>query len=248
MRSTLTDLIQQARDIMLAPETATATIKADRYWTNAELLAHAVACCKSVWRKVIDLHEEHFMEIDDSGGVTMPANGTKLAGVPSDTFRVILIEPLDITSSGESRGLKFKPRKFKSPEFTAARGAEALDPSSDGTIYYALSHQGAPVRAPIIYVAPTLTSTLQLRFARVPVLQDLSAKSPNPIPGESDLCIVAWIVAYAKAKEREDQSPDPNWLAIHTNERDSLLVTSSERQEQAAIVLKGVFDDEDAEW
>lgn len=248
MPTKISTLITRARERLLAPKTATASVKADRFWTDEELLDHANSGIRSVWREVIMLHEEHFMDVDDSGNCVMPANGTKLVGVPKDTFRVILIEPLDITASGASRGLKFKPRKYKSPEFTEARARNSLDPNTGGTVFYALAHQGAPVITPTVFVAPILTTALALRFARVPVLPALTAKSFNPIPGESDLCIEAWIVAYARSKERDDRTPDPNWLAVHTTEKKGLLIASSERQEQAATVLKGPFDDEQAEW
>lgn len=245
MPTKLSTLITRARTELMAPKVATATVKADRFWDDDELLIHAIDGCKGMWREFIDLHEEHFMEIDDAGGVLLPALGTKITGLPKDTFRVVMIEPLDISSTGTYRTLKFIPSKYKSVAFTNARARDTLDPSSGGKIFYALAHQGAPVATPVIHFAPKVSAAVPLRFARIPVLSDLTANSPNPIPGESDKALVAWIVAHARAKERDDRSPDPNWLAIYTNEKKGILVASAPRQEQAATVLAGVFDDED---
>ena len=248
MATKLSEIVRRARVQLLAETAVAVTTNPDRFWNDDELLDHAISGARQMWREFIDLHEEHFMEVEESGAVTMPANGTQLAGVPADTFRIILIEPLDTTATGTSRGLKFSPRKFKSPEFSGARAREALDPSSGGRVYYALAHQGAPVVTATVLVAPKLSATLPLRFARVPILGDLTADSPNPIPGESDLALIWWTVAFARAKERDDRSPDPNALAIHTTEKKGILVASAPRQEQEAIVLKGVFDGEEADW
>jgi len=56
---------------------------------------------------------------------------------------------------------------------------------------------------------------------------------------------VAGIVAFASAKQRDDTSPDPNWLAILSTEKQSILTASTPRQEQEPEYIHGAFDDDD---
>jgi hypothetical protein len=102
---------------------------------------------------------------------------------------------------------------------------------------------GGPVVAPTVMVAPKVTAAVNLSLTYVPVLGDLTAASANPIPGESDNAIIAWMVAYARAKEREDRAPDPGWLTIYATEKQNLLVSLTPRQDQEPMVASAFFEE-----
>lgn len=210
------------------------------YWTSAELVAHFNTGIKDLWGAIVDLHQEHYLTVDTSN-VTLAADGTSLTGVPSDVFRVHLIEPSNTTSSGSTPSVLFKPRDYNSFEFTNARSLTAQDPTAGLEIYYTLTQAGAPVAAPTVLVAPSVTSALALRFVYVPVIAAKVAGDANPIPGEADNALIAWCVAYAMAKIRDDKAPDPNWLAIYATEKQNLLVRLTPRQTQEPDVVPDLF-------
>lgn len=217
------------------------------YWTDAELLSLGQKSVNDLWGAVIDLHQEHYITVDVTN-VTQATDATSLSGVPTDVFRVLLIEPRDTTSVGTHRNTLYIPKDYNSPEFIAARAAGSQDPlnglTNGLTIYYAVTQAGSPIGAPTILVAPPVTTTLDLRFVYIPgpASASLLTSSSNPIPGESDQAIIAWIVAFARAKEREDRSPDPNWLMIYQTEKQNLLTRLTPRQEQEPEVVDGMFD------
>jgi len=158
---------------------------------------------------------EEYMMTIDITNVSMADGASTLTGVPADVFRVLLIEPRDTTSANANGEIRFKPAKYNSPEFIRARA-----------------------RANTI-------GALTLRLVYIPTLPTLTATSNNPIPGESDKALKAWIIAHAAAKQREDNSPDPNWLAIYGTEKQSGLTASTPRQEQEPRYIRGAFEDED---
>ena len=215
------------------------------FWTEAELLEHFVDGAKDMWGAIVDLHQEHYMTLDVTN-VLMAANSATLTGVPADVFRVLLIEPRDTTTANSGRNIEFVPRDYNSAEFTAARAMSAISPSTGGTVYYSISQPGAPIAAPTIHVAPQLSSALTLRLAYIPTLADSAYNDPatdyNPIPGEADNALYAWIIAYARAKERDDRSPDPNWLAIYATEKQAVLTRLTPRQEQEPEYVEGMFE------
>ncbi len=93
--------------------------------------------------------------------------------------------------------------------------------------------------------APKLSSTLSLRFSYINNLGVQGyqlATAINPIAGESDNALIAWIVAYALGKQREDKSPDAAWLSVYQTEKQNLLVRSKPRQEQEPSYADGAFD------
>ncbi len=209
-----------------------------QFWSDDELLQIMILGAKDLWRAFIDLHQEHFFTVDDTN-VTLPANATVLDGVPANVHRVLLIASRD----AQSRLVKFQPRAYTSPEFLAALNREAVSPDG-ATIYYDMTGAGAPVGAPTVYTAPMVSADVDVRLVYIPTLSGtLSFDDVNPVPGESDAALVAYTVAFALAKDREDRSPDPNWLAVYSTEKNSCLVASTPRQEQEAPVVKGVFDD-----
>lgn len=210
-----------------------------RFWSSAELIDIANKGLKDLWRAVVDLHQEHFLTVDETN-VSFAANDTDLTGVPTDCYRVHLIEPRDTTTDPGQRIL-FVPKDYNSADFINARSMTAQDPNGGARLFYTMTQAGPPVGAPVVLVAPKLTSALTLRFVYVPTLAEKVAANDNPIPGESDNAVIAWIVAYARAKEREDRSPDPNWLAIYKTEKDNLLTSLTPRQTQEPDVVEDLF-------
>jgi len=214
------------------------------FWTDAELLEHIVEGVKDLWGAIIDLHQEHFVTTDVTN-VSVAANATSLTGVPADVFRVLTIEPRDLTNTASSRGLLFVKRDYHHPEFVYARSLSAIDPSDRGLIiYYTIDNPGAPVAAPTIQVAPKLSSAVNLRLRYIPTLaaSDMEAGDSNPIPGESDNALYAWCIAYGRAKEREDRSPDPNWLTVYATEKENVKTRLTPRDESEPEVAEGMFD------
>lgn len=210
------------------------------FWSSTELIDIANKGLKDLWGAIIDLYEEHFLTIDVSN-VSQAADGETLTGVPSDVFRVHLIEPRDMTPGATGAQVFYKPKPFRSDDFTNARAMVAQSISAGLYIYYSVSGAGSPIAAPTINVAPKISTALNLRFAYVPTIPAKTASDSNPIPGESDNALICWIVAWALAKGREDKSPDPNWLALYSTEKTNVVVRSAPRQEQEEQVVEDLF-------
>ena len=202
------------------------------FWTSAELIDIADKGIRDLWRDIVDLKQEHFLTINNTG-VTLPADTSTLAGLPSDIHKVYLIEPLDTSGGSSNEGLVFKPLDYNHPLVQTARSNDAVDPSND-TLYYSVTGAGAPTgtSSTVIYIAPQVNSAVNINFVYVPTLGTLAATDKNPIPGESDNALIAWTVAFARAKEREDRSPDPNWISLYSTEKQHLLHSLGLRQLQ----------------
>lgn len=212
-------------------------------WTDAELLDHAVHGATDLWAAILDLNQGYF-ETDDVTNVSLAADATSLAGVPTDCFRVTLIEPRDTTSTNSARDVEFIPRPLNHPDFRNARAQGTQSPAGNLKIFYAVSGAGSPLAAPTIKVTPPISSTLTLRLVYVPSLSasSLATTSNNPIPGESDNAIISWIVAFARGRERPDGSPDTSFLAVYSTEKQSLLTRMTPRQTQEPLYVDGLFD------
>lgn len=236
MATLLSSLESQAR-IHLKETTAS-------FWTSAELVDLFNRGIKDMWGAITDLYEDHYITVDETN-VSLAASGTSLTGVPTDVHRVTLIEPRDTTSSGTYRDVLFRPKEYNSHEMINARAMSAQDPVNGIFVYYAVNAAGAPVGAPTIRTAPLLSAAVPLRFVYVPTIPDKVAADANPIPGESDMALIAWAVAYGRVKEREDRSPDPNWLAVYATEKGNILTRLTPRQTQEPEVVGGFFD---AQW
>ena len=232
-------------DTGLAGDAATAptAVTGGAFWTDAEILVHLIDGAKDMWAAILDVYGDHFFTVDTTN-VSLAASTTTLTGVPSDTFRVQLIEPRDTTNASSQRSVTFMPRKYNHPEFIAARAVGDLDPTLARVIFYDVSGAGTPVGTPTILVAPTVSTAMNLRFVYNPTLAALTGASNNPIPGEADKALVAYAVAFARSKERDDRSPDPNWIAVYGTEKQSILTRITPRQEQEAEYVGGLFDDQ----
>jgi len=211
------------------------------FWSSAEIVDIIIAGIRDLWRSTVDLKQEHYLTIDNTN-VTLEASTGQLTGVPQDVHKVYLIEPRDTSSGSTNEGLIFQPLDFNHKRFNAARSLSAIDPKND-VIYYAVTGQGGPVNAAVIRVAPQVTSQVELSFGYIPTLGIMTSTSIVPIPGEADNALTAWTVAYARAKEREDRSPDPSWIAIYNTEKQNLLQALGLRQYQEPVYVDALFEE-----
>ncbi len=233
MATTFTSLIAQSRIPLLEPVAS--------FWADTELLAYLIDGARDLWRAVLDLHQEHFLTVDVTN-VSLAANGTSLTGTPADVFRVHTIEVRDLTTSNTIQNCIFEAKDFNHADFVAARGMSAQD-ANGLTIYFCLIGAGGPVAAPTIRVAPKLTAALNLTLGYIPTLGTIVTGDNNPIPGESDHALIAWAVAHAKAKERPDGTPDPEWLSIYATDKKNLLAALTPRQEQDEEYAQALFEE-----
>lgn len=233
MASLISDLIVPVRAQLNEPVA--------KFWVDTELVTLMSTGIRDLWRSIADLKQEHFLTVNTTD-VSFAANSTTLSGVPTDVHKIYLVEPRDLTVNGANSGLSFEVRDFNSDIFRAARSRDAIDPQND-VIYYAPQKQGGPVNAPTIYAAPKVTSAVLLTFCYVPTLGTFTVDSTVPIPGESDNALIAWTIAFARAKEREDRSPDPGWLAIYASEKQNILQSLGLRDYQDNTFVEGLFED-----
>lgn len=210
------------------------------YWSDDELIDLMNLCVHDLWGPINDEYQYHFATLDVTN-VTMPASSTELSGVPADVFRVELLEARDLTTTGSNQNLIFVPRDYRHPDFISARAMDVQDPSNC-IIYYCLFNPGAPVGAPTIKVAPKVSSAVNLTLLYVPTLAKITSGGRNPVPGESDAALIAYTIAWARAKETEERLPDPGWLAVYKAEKQNLLVRLTPRETQEPSVADAMFE------
>lgn len=216
-----------------------------RYWSEAELTDIIVAGIRDLWRSIVDLKSEHFLTVNETD-VFLEANSPTLLGVPSNVYKVYLIETLDATEADRARGIVLNPLDYNHEHFISARNRSPLSQLDGETIHYAITGAGGPVTSPTIYVAPQVTARRALRFVYIPTLPpSLAGADLVPIPGESTNALVAWGTAYARAKEREDRAPDPGWMQIYSFEKANILEGLGVRQLQKGQTVDALFE---AEW
>lgn len=243
--TTYKGLIQAARFHMRAARgnPNDATYKSDAYWSDDELFSIALRGTTDLWGAIIDLHEEHYLTVDTTH-VTLGASADSLSGVPADCFRVYMIEPLDPTTNQ----CGFVPRPYNHVEFVNARNSTvttSFQATSGINIFYDVTGQGSPNGAPTILTAPRVSSAIALRFSYINNLGVQGyqlATATNPIAGESDNALIAWTVAFALGKERQDKNPDAGWLSVYQTEKQNLLTRAKPRQEQEPLYADGAFD------
>lgn len=212
-----------------------------RFWTSLELTDIEAAGIRDLWRAVADLKQGHFFKLNATD-VYMDTSTSLLRGVPSDVHKIFLIEARDVTETSTNVGLKFTPLPYHHATFQSARTQGSVDPSNN-VIYYAITQPGGPVGPTQIYVAPTSTARVSLTLGYVPTLGDLTANSQVPIPGESTNALVAWTIAFARAKENDQNAPDPQWLSIYGTEKQALLESLGLRQYQEPSYVDAVFEE-----
>lgn len=215
-----------------------------RFWSADELTSIMTLGIQDLWGAIIDLHQDHFVKI--STVPVLAADATEITGIPEDCFRVQLIEPADTTASGSARAVLFSPRKYNHPDFIAARTQASTDPSIAPTqVYFQVTGLGPPIEAPKILTAPKVSSAISLRLVYNPSVE---IADYNPIPGNSDNALKAWVIAYAVAKEREDGAPDAGWLGVYAAEKQNILIRLTPRQEQEPEVVEDLFQGYGSFW
>lgn len=236
MATTLQSLITDVRSLLIAPISGD---NADEFWTDAELLGHMNRGIKELWREINDLYEDHFLTVDKTN-VSLLANTEQLSGVPADVAIVRLITP---RSPATYPYLRFEAKSYDHKDFIAAETQSAQDSSHIGLVYFYVSQAGAPVAAPEIHTAPLVNADIPLTLKYVQTLPLYTATDTNPIPGESDQALISWTHAWARAKEREDRSPDPNIIGTYTAERMKILASLAPRQTQDEEVAEAIFEE-----
>jgi hypothetical protein len=232
MSSTMQEVQDLVRERLHEPEPL--------FWSESELHKILIAGVKDLWRDIVDLKAEHYLVVNDTD-CYIPSGSEQMAGVPADVHKVYLIEPRELGTEGARTTLYFTPRDFNHDEFRSARSVPTIYPPY-GEIFYAVTGQGSPVGAPTIRIAPKVSADQDVTLSYVPTLEPLHLESVVPIPGEADNALVAWGVAYARAKEREDRAPDANWLSIYGTEKQHLLQSLGLRQYQEPTITDGMFD------
>jgi hypothetical protein len=226
--TTLQTIVDRARKTLLEESAS--------FWTDAELLAHANKGIKDLWKSIIDLYQDHVVTIDTTT-MSVASGARVVTGVPSDLFRVVNIQPRTLGQSSSNPGLVFQPRNLIHPEFVQAQAAPNQTPRYM-VCYYAVINAGAPVGAPTIRIAPGFTSEVLLEVHYNQVIADVAIGGNNPIPGESDLALEAWTIGWGRAKEREDRSPDPEYISIYATEKRNLLTVLTPRSVQDVDVVE----------
>lgn len=231
----LIDLVRQVRQNLNEAQ--------PRFWSDTEIFEKLVAGAKFLWKKIVDLDMGHF-DVIDVTNVSLSASTSTLSGVPADCFRVKLIEPRDTSSAAGSAGSTiFLPKKYNSREMVEARTWTSQDVTSPTVIYYDLMMEGTPIAAPTVQVAPQISSPLTLRFVYQKAFPIVSDDLTNPIPGESDMALVAYATAFARAKLPAVGMPDPGWLEVFKAESQALITALTPRQIQEPEVAEGMFED-----
>ncbi len=235
------ELIKSARFQIAAARGKDATYKPDGFWSDDELFGYAKRGTADLWEAVIDLHHEHFLTLNTTD-VSLASGVNQLSGVPIDTFRVYDIQPTNPTTLG----CVFLPRAINSRDFRAAlqQGAQApVSPTLGIVVYFCLTGAGAPNNTPIVRTAPSLAAAVAVNFWYIPTLglPQYNLDTANPIPGESDQALIDWIIAYMRAKERPDRTPDPAWIALYASEKQNLMASLTPRQESEPEYVEGIF-------
>jgi len=210
----------------------------DAFWSDSELLGYGNQAIKELWKGIIDLYQGHFLTIDNTT-MSIAAGASTVTGVPSDLFRVERIRPRVLNDS--NRGLIFKYRTITHPDFVQAEAVPAVTPQNT-VIYYAVVNAGAPVGAPAILLAPPVASAVNLWVAYAPSMAAVASSGNNPIPGESDVAIKAYIVAWALARQRPANDPDPEYISVYATEKRNILTALTPRSVQEPETVMGFWE------
>lgn len=238
MASTIASVIALARQTLGEPAEIT-----NGYWTDDELAAWGDKGAKDLWRAINDLQNQDYFLTVDTTNVATVASTEAIGGVPADVGIVRGLEPADMDAYPY---LFFEQQPYNSTKFQRARRRGTVSPGNPGgMIHYAMTGAGAPVGAPTIRIAPLLDAAVRLRLSYAPTLTTVTKAGTNPIPGESDNALAAWIVAYALGKEGEDgRIPDPSWLKIYATEKQNILTSLTPRADEDDTVAEAFFEDE----
>jgi len=236
MATTFGSLITAIRSHLIAPLTGD---NADEFWTDAELLGILNRGVYDLWRAINNNYQNYFLTVDATH-VSIAAGTDLLAGVPADVSIIRAIKPR-VPSAYPY--LKFEFRNVDHKDFIAAETQGTIDSGQARLVYFYISQAGAPVAAPEIHIAPMLSAEVLLKLVYVQTLGLFTANDYNPVPGESDQALISWGGAWARAKEREDRSPDPNLIQMYATEKQNILVFLAPRQTQDEEVAEALYEE-----
>lgn len=231
MATTFTTLISRVRTNLVSSAS-------DTFWTDAMIMAELNDGMWDLQKAINALYQDYYFTTTPST-VTIAANGTTLTGWPAD---VMVVRGLEPATPASYPFLEFVFKPYTSPEFMAARRLSAQDPTQIARMLVAITGAAGPVAAGTVYVAPAPSVAMTLRLTYIPTIAAKVAADNNPIPGQSDKALIAYATAYLRARIREDQGPDPDWLSIYATEKQNLMVALAPRQEQDDQVAEGLFE------
>lgn len=231
MATLMSYIITMSRDRLQEPVPA--------FWSNAELLRYGNRGVRDMWRRLKTTNQDFFHQI--STIVTQDVNATQLSAVPTNVSQIHGIEPVDLQ---RFNCLYYRRKDYNHIDFTTARASDAVDPINGSIIWYAPTQAGAPIAAPVILVAPKVSAQVALRLTFTPTVgNELVSTDPNPIPGESDNALMHWICAFAKGKQRPDQKPDPDEMAMYKDEMATIVASETPRDDSEPEVVEAMFED-----
>jgi len=231
MATTLQTILNMTRDAL--------NEAVPRFWSDAELLRYMNRGIRDAWRQISMTNQEYQFEL--SVAASLAANGTTITGVPDNLSVLFQIEPTDMVA----HPITFIGKPWTHAEFQNARRiTEAQDPSQPGTIFYVLTGAGAPVAAPTIRVAPTVSAAIPLSISFRPTIgAELTATGVVPLPGELDQALVFWTSAHALGRQRGSAEPDTTRLNLFQREMDVILAAITPRDEQEDNVVTAMFEE-----
>lgn len=209
-------------------------------WQDSELLGYANRGIKDLRRHINQTHQNYVFTLS-TGAVATAASVAELTGVPTDVGIILNLEPADL----QTYALNFRAAPWESSKFQSARRDSPFDGSPGGTIWYCITGVGAPSgTAPTIRIAPRVTGIIPLNLSYTPVPANLLVTDNVPIPGDADQGLIEWVCAYAIARERGDENPDPKRMAAYNGEVAKILVAIAPRDESEPQVVDAMFEDQ----
>lgn len=231
MATTFTTLVGRVRTNLIEATPA--------FWTDAMILAELNDGMWDLQKAINALYQDYYFTTDVTN-VSIAANGVTVTGVPAD---VMVVRGLEPRVPASYPGLEFVFKPYNSAAFMQARGLTAQDPTQLSQILVAITGAAGPVGPATIHVAPAPLTAIPLRLTYIPNIPTKAEADNNPIPGQSDKALIAYATSYCRARIREDQSPDPDWLALYATEKQNLLTALAPRQEQDDQVAEALFQD-----
>lgn len=213
------------------------------FWADTELLGYAIDGARDLWRAIVNLNQGHFVAVEATGNIVYGANTNWISGLPADLYRIESLELLDLTAANPVQNCTFEFRRVSDAEFQSSRSLSPQDPNGQ-QLFFHLYNAGAPVGTPLIEVAPQITTPVALRMVYTQTLPaaNYTVKSINPVPGDSDHALMCWVIAHALARERDDLTPHPTWIAMYASDKNGLLESLTPRQTQDVETADAIFE------
>lgn len=208
-----------------------------RFWSDTELLDLAQMGIEDLWKAVKATNKKHLLTSTTS---TISAS-TAYFYAPDN---IADIYGLEVALPDTNVNLHFKKADYFSADFQQARFASANEARECVVLYDIFGPGGnASSGGTTIQIAPKLSTAVPVTLYYVPTPSSASTSSNNPIPGASDNALIAWVIAFARAREREDRAPDSEWLAVYNTEKQNLLTSVLDpRDKLEEVYVEGMFE------